>query len=1102
MATTYKVKYWAETQNYREQLYRIEVQRRTTGSVGVVKKMGDLCALDLEVQGATDDVTAAIVKTQLRFSVVDTPDIPDTTTVKHGSWQELFTPDDTLYKVVLYSDQNGSWAPRWAGYITPDSWSENLDYHTPITIVARDNIGHLQDFPFDMAGDANGLVSIRALVNAAMNKISLPMGLRFIDSGNDAKTIEYDGVSILDSYVNVSQFKDDDWYTVLEDVLSSIGYTLRYVDSGYVAVAPIRNMPLLGKTIAGMVETQALEFYGGSREYDPAYRSIEEQVDYDYEGDLELPLLSTFTFGANSTYRCAVEGNTLPAGGSASKPEHDAPYNPLSGAGQSCIGTGSEVIDPSRYQPDDFLVRAEGDSWDNYVFLAANGVSAMSQRIAFPAKSTAVTIFLRFVDPLTIRNNKWSNRHYSLYKIEYYVIYNVGSNYKYWDGLAWVDTQGSSTLLKKEYDAQNEYANELEITLDECEGLGADGTITVMLTKIEYKMWSAAGDGVYARLASASVSTNSAALAGNRVNTINNESYNVRSTRKPRVAPLSIDIPFVTPGNYVNALYYYSSGKVRQYGYLASWTGQTATIPIPAMIHEQILCYHFGAAEVLSGNCAPVNKDYPRFDRVYTYKGKRFLLQAATLDMMSGQLVGAAFHEFLQFTDLWDESEQPDWSGNTYYQKDGSGSFSGGGSSSGGGGGSTPTPTPTPTTVNGGTVFYGHITSTKATAAKVATVTGMTAADLKPGATVVLFCDYSNSATGATLNVNSTGAKPMRDMAALDGSGFTYDWSQYETLTFVYDGSSWNLVNKFKAYGSYRGNVKIIGSLALLLAASTYSDDQTISASTAKEIYDLIQGGGGGGVSSVGLTMPTGFSVTGSPVTGSGTLQVSLASGYKMLKTTEWNEAYVMRAPVLEIHRGYRRGEQAPVTPYLIAKHPAIGAINRAEFVLMVRTARKGRRRDTKQSFYRKAWGLAMGQDGEGALTFGSTVTLTALREFILHNYCSGYLTNVSAMTYAQFKQLTVQVGFGHPQGNLDAYVKNIKHTRVFGIAVRYTNPAFAELASGPLSDHTAMIKSNGTVIPRWIYSEVAPILVRCERGALDGTGTNDGGVIGFRLLP
>lgn len=418
-------------------------------------------------------------------------------------------------------------------------------------------------------------------------------------------------------------------------------------------------------------------------------------------------------------------------------------------------------------------------------------------------------------------------------------------------------------------------------------------------------------------------------------------------------------------------------------------------------------------------------------------------------------------------------------------------------SSSGGGG----TPTPTPTTVNGGTVFYGHITSTKATTAKVATVTGMTAADLKPGATVVLFCDYSNSATGATLNVNSTGAKPMRDMAALDGSGFTYDWSQYETLTFVYDGTSWNLVNKFKAYGSYRGNVKIIGSLALLLAASTYSDDQTISASTAKEIYDLIQGGGGG-VSSVGLTMPTGFSVTGSPVTGSGTLRVALANGYKMLKTTEWNEAYVMRAPVLEIHRGYRRGEQTSVTPYLIAKHPAIGAINRAEFVLMVRTARKGRRRDTKQSFYRKAWGMAMGQDGEGALTFGSTVTLTALREFILHNYCSGYLTNVSAMTYAQFKQLTVQVGFGHPTGNLDAYAKKIKHTRVFGIAVRYTNPAFAELASGPLSDHTAMIKSGGTVIPRWIYSEVAPILVRCERGALDGTGTNDGGVIGFRLLP
>lgn len=41
-----------------------------------------------------------------------------------------------------------------------------------------------------------------------------------------------------------------------------------------------------------------------------------------------------------------------------------------------------------------------------------------------------------------------------------------------------------------------------------------------------------------------------------------------------------------------------------------------------------------------------------------------------------------------------------------------------------------------------------------------------------------------------------------------------------------------------------------------------------------------------GAVTSVGLTMPTGFTVTGSPITSSGTLAVSLASGYKLLTSS------------------------------------------------------------------------------------------------------------------------------------------------------------------------------------------------------------------------
>ena len=52
---------------------------------------------------------------------------------------------------------------------------------------------------------------------------------------------------------------------------------------------------------------------------------------------------------------------------------------------------------------------------------------------------------------------------------------------------------------------------------------------------------------------------------------------------------------------------------------------------------------------------------------------------------------------------------------------------------------------------------------------------------------------------------------------------------------------------------------------------------------------------GGGSVTSVAMTVPTGFSVTGSPITTAGTLAVSFASGYALpttVKQSNWDDAY------------------------------------------------------------------------------------------------------------------------------------------------------------------------------------------------------------------
>lgn len=78
------------------------------------------------------------------------------------------------------------------------------------------------------------------------------------------------------------------------------------------------------------------------------------------------------------------------------------------------------------------------------------------------------------------------------------------------------------------------------------------------------------------------------------------------------------------------------------------------------------------------------------------------------------------------------------------------------------------------------------------------------------------------------------------------------------------------------------------------LAAHPSSSGQTILWNGSTWTYGTA-GGGSGSVTSVGMTVPTGFVVSGSPVTSSGTLGISFASGYSLPTTSKqsnWDTAY------------------------------------------------------------------------------------------------------------------------------------------------------------------------------------------------------------------
>ena len=81
------------------------------------------------------------------------------------------------------------------------------------------------------------------------------------------------------------------------------------------------------------------------------------------------------------------------------------------------------------------------------------------------------------------------------------------------------------------------------------------------------------------------------------------------------------------------------------------------------------------------------------------------------------------------------------------------------------------------------------------------------------------------------------------------------------------------------------------------LAAHPTSSGQTIVWNGSAWVYGNAGGGGGGTgtVTSVAMTVPTGFAISGSPITAAGTLTLSFASGYSLpttAKQSDWDTAF------------------------------------------------------------------------------------------------------------------------------------------------------------------------------------------------------------------
>lgn len=119
-------------------------------------------------------------------------------------------------------------------------------------------------------------------------------------------------------------------------------------------------------------------------------------------------------------------------------------------------------------------------------------------------------------------------------------------------------------------------------------------------------------------------------------------------------------------------------------------------------------------------------------------------------------------------------------------------------------------------------IFYGTCNTAAATVAKVVTCADFTSSDLVKGALIFVKFDYTNSGAVAnlTLNVNSTGAKPLKKQYNATGSNNLISAGELvadSTYLFQYNGTNWicmtldynntyTLYNLPEGAGDYKAN--------------------------------------------------------------------------------------------------------------------------------------------------------------------------------------------------------------------------------------------------------------------------------------------------------
>ncbi|MDY6444021.1 MAG: tail fiber domain-containing protein, partial [Bacteroidales bacterium] len=605
---------------------------------GATYGMAHITGASLQLIGGQSSITAPIIKTSFSWSMIDAWDqgttMADGTACvnaageKCGRWEEFYTNDATKFRVEIL---NGS-TVIWRGYVTPDSWKEDMMFHGPVTITARDMLGAMQDAEFDLTGR----VTVLQVIQGALAACECPMSLLYTASHFLAHS---NGISILEHHFAASTFSGRSWYQALEETLDSLGLVLRYNGADRIVLTSLRYIS--ADTLQG---THGIYFANrsGLRQLDPALKSITEVFEVDLNGfEAEDPDASRFTAaGTTMTQR-----QNWPSGGMQPRDVAISKYNltaPLTGGWYGDLGiprpgsVSAGVPDRSIYFPTDIITDGVSASYTD-PRLTAPFRMTIGQDGGMLEYKPSVGNGVILATP-----NWWK---LNVKSIIIQVVCSVsGAAYYLGEGGGWSQVPGNITI---------EPGASIEVPA--CSN-GENYFVSIL--KIETASEVVPGTGSTFRAIALRLRFDPPATSTTptefKTTTNYDQENNVTITRSPKVGSASIDMSAAFAENVLG------HGDVIVTDEW-NWPGESSFYPLAVMIQAQLLCFNAAAATVFSGSLIDKQSSIALPGFAFSHSGRVVVPVSAVYGFSDGMASQSIAREVYSWEDVWGDSFAPEY---------------------------------------------------------------------------------------------------------------------------------------------------------------------------------------------------------------------------------------------------------------------------------------------------------------------------------------------------------------------------------------------------------------------------------------------------------